>query len=98
MQSHHKVQQEKDNQYPVQQQPKAIRRVRDQRETGQMCNARIVVDMVILQINVHRHHDRAKGEVVVDGTIADNEEVVVEVEGGVEVPKDQLMPHWCRQN
>ena len=58
-----------------------------------MYNAGTAADMVILQINVHLHHDRAEGEVVVDGTIVDNEEVVMEVEGDVEVPKDQLMPH-----
>ena len=63
-----------------------------------MCNAGTAVDTVILQINVHLHHDRAEEEAVVDGTIVDNEEVVVEVEGDVEVPKDKLMPHWCRRN
>ena len=63
-----------------------------------MCNAGTVVDTVILQINVHLHHDRAEEEAVVDGTIADDKEVVVEDEGDVEVPKDQLMPHWCRRN
>ena len=63
-----------------------------------MYNAGTVVDTVILQTNVHLHHDRAEGEAVVDGTTADDEEVVVEEEGDVEVPKDQLMPHWCHRN
>ena len=41
-----------------------------------------------MQINIHLHHDRVEGEAVVDGTIVDNEEAVVEEEGDVEVPKD----------
>ena len=98
MQSHHRLQQEEDSQYPVPQQPKAIRQVRVHRETGQVYNAGTAVVTVILRTNVHLHHDRAEGEAVVDGTTADDEEVVVEEEGDVEVPKDQLMPHWCRRN
>ena len=58
-----------------------------------MYSAGTAVDMAILQINVHLDHDKAEGKAVVDGTIADNEEVVMEVEGDVEVSKDQLMPH-----
>ena len=98
MQSHHKVQQEEDSQYPVPQQPKAIRQVRVHRETGHMFSARTTADMGISRTNVYLHHGSAEGEAVVDGTIMDNEEVVVEEEGDVEVPKDQLMPHWCRRN
>ena len=98
MRSHHRLEQEEDSQYPVPQQPKAIRQVRVHRATGQMYNAGTAVVTVILRINVHLHHDRAEEEAVVDGTIADDEEVVVEDEGDVEVPKDQLMPHWCRRN
>ena len=98
MQSLHKVLQEEGDKQPMQQQHKAIRQFRNHHETGPIYSAGIAMDTVISWINAHLHHVKVEVEAVIDGIIASNEEVVVEEEGDVEVSKDQLMPHWYRQN
>ena len=50
---------------------------------------------VTIQRNVYLHHVRAEVEAVVDGTITDD---VEDIKGDMQVPKDQLMPHWSHQN
>ena len=62
-------------------------------------NVGIVKATVIRDRNVHLQHVRAQEEAVVDGLIADGvEDVMVDEEGDVQVPKDQLMPRWYYQS